>query len=250
MSQPLNPQTLPVDDNVNPYAFNIALNGEWFLKKGAMIAYYGQMRFEALGTASLSAMVARQFSSPLYTGQWVVAAGQGSLMIAQRGLDINSFDLEDGNLTVRATNLLAFQTGLSLKQSIVPGFLTLIGTGKFLAASNGPVVFAEPPLRVDPEALVGWADCPSPSHHFDAGWMQDFLGAVGASLFGRASGEEKQFDFTGAGTVLLQSSEMVVEDPALLAQITDQTGLLGIPQIQSLASSLQARIAQSQGGQQ
>ena len=111
-----------------------------------------------------------------------------------------------GNLTLRAANLLAFDPTLELKQSIVPGFLTLIGTGKFLASSSGPVIFAEPPIRVDPQALVGWADCPSPSHHFDARWMGGFL-ASAMGLLGVTSGEERQFDFTGAGTVLLQSSE-------------------------------------------
>ncbi|MCW2621331.1 MAG: hypothetical protein JWL64_933 [Frankiales bacterium] len=246
MTTPLGPGTLPANDNVNAYSFNIALNGSWFMRKGAMIAYYGQMRFEALtSVGSLTGMVAKQFSSPLYTREWVVATGQGQLMIADRGLDVNSLDLEDGNLTVRASNLLAFTPELQLKQSIVPGFLTLIGTGTFLASSNGPVIFAEPPLRVDPQALVGWADCPSPSHHYDAGWMGDFLGAAGA-VFGRTSGEERQFDFTGAGTVLLQSSEVVVEDPALLAQITDQTNLLGTGQVQSLLTTLQARVSGQQ----
>jgi uncharacterized protein (AIM24 family) len=242
MTTPMGPAELPKNDNVNPYSYNIDLNGTWFTRKGAMIAYYGQIRFEALSSVgSLSGMVAKQFSSPMYTREWVLASGQGQLMIADRGHDVNSLDLEDGNLTVRAQNLLAFTPDLQLKQSIVPGFLTLIGTGTFIASSNGPIVFMEPPLRVDPQALVGWADCPSPSHHYDAGWMTDFLGAASA-FFGRASGEERQFDFTGAGTVLLQSSELVVEDPALLQQITDQTQSLGTGQVQSLIGSLQQRV--------
>lgn len=66
------------------------------------------------------------------------------MILADRAFDVNSFDLEDGNLTIRSGNLLAFQPGLSLKQSIIPGFLTLIGTGKFVAASNGAVHFVEP----------------------------------------------------------------------------------------------------------
>jgi uncharacterized protein (AIM24 family) len=246
MSTPLSPGTLPKNDNVNAYSYNIDLDGTWFTRKGAMIAYYGQVRFEALSSVgSLSGMVARQFSSPMYTRDWVLATGQGQLMIADRGHDVNSLDLDDGNLTVRAQNLLAFTPDLQLKQSIVPGFLTLIGTGTFLASSNGPIVFAEPPLRVDPQALVGWADCPSPSHHFDAGWMTDFLGAA-QGFFGRASGEERQFDFTGAGTVLLQSSELVVEDPALLAQITSQSEALATGQVTSLIGTLQARVQAAQ----
>jgi hypothetical protein len=207
-----------------------------------MIAYYGQIRFNPLNAMdNLRAMVAAQFSSPLYARDWVVASGQGKLILGDRGFDINSFDLDDGNLTVRAANLLAFSPGLALKQSIVPGFVTLIGTGKFLASSNGPVMFAEPPVRVDPQALVGWADCPSPAHHHDAAWMASFLGAA-QGFFGRTSGEERQLDFTGAGTVLLQSSEIILEDPSILAAATAQTSLLSTNQLTALQRTIAARL--------
>jgi uncharacterized protein (AIM24 family) len=242
MSTVLNPATLPVDDNLNPYAFCVDLTGEWFMQKGRMIAYYGQIRFTPLNAMdSLQAMVSSQFSSPLYARDWVVASGQGKLVLGDRGFDINSYDLDDGNLTVRASNLLAFSPGLALKQSIVPGFVTLIGTGKFLASSNGPVIFAEPPVRVDPQALVGWADCPSPSHHHDAAWMSSFLAAA-QGHFGRMSGEERQLDFTGAGTVLLQSSEMMLEDPSILAAATEQTNLLSQSQLGALQRTIAARL--------
>lgn len=238
MVTPLDPTTLPVDGNVNAQCFCIDLRGEWFVQKGAMIAYYGQVRFEGLAAVSnLASLVASHFSSPLYASDWVVAVGQGKLLLGDRGYDIDSYDLDDGNLTVRASNLLAFSTDLTLKQSIVPGFLTLIGTGKFLASANGPVMFVEPPVRVDPQALLGWADCPSPSHHFDAAWMHGFLAGASA-LFGRESGEERQFDFTGAGTVLLQSSEAVREDPALLRTLESQAQSLSVGQLQHLAARL------------
>ncbi len=100
-----------------------------------MIAYYGQIQFTALThglQGQLLHMVAQQFSAPLHLGDYVVAEGYGKLILGDRGYDINSYDLDDGNLTIRAANLLAFEPGLSLNQSIVPGFLTLIGTGKFL----------------------------------------------------------------------------------------------------------------------
>ena len=203
------PNSLPDDDNINPYAFSINLNGEWFTSKGAMIAYYGNIDFSGVAAfASRAAWVAARFSSPLYTQDWVVAAGQGKLVIGDRGNDINSYDLEDGNLTIKAVNLLAFQPSLELKQSIVPGFVTLIGTGKFLASSNGPVIFVEPPFRADPDALLGWADCPTPCHHYDHTYMRGALGMARAMTgIGGQSGEEHQYDFRGAGTVLMQSSE-------------------------------------------
>jgi uncharacterized protein (AIM24 family) len=188
-------------------------------------------------------MVANQFSAPLYMGDYAVAEGFGKLIIGDRGYDINSYDLDDGNLTIRASNLLAFEPGLALNQSIVPGFLTLIGTGKFLASSNGPVMFAEPPLRIDPEALVGWADCPSPSHHYDQGWISNFL-AAGAHMMGINSGEERQFDFTGAGTVLIQSSEKVLSDTHVVRSIEGQIHGITPSGLQRLNGVIAAKLAE------
>ena len=205
--------TLPVNDNVNPYAFSVELDGQWFLQKGKMIAYYGQVDFQAIGAGPLDRLIAENFHSPTHAADWVVAQGRGKMLLADRSYDINSYDLDQGNLTIRSGNLLAFQPGLALKQSIIPGFLTLIGTGTFVAASNGAVHFVEPPIRVDPQALVGWADCPSPCHHYDHAYLRGVLGGVRALTgIGGASGEEHQFEFVGAGQVLLQSTESVLAE--------------------------------------
>ncbi|MET0451301.1 MAG: AIM24 family protein [Mycobacterium sp.] len=248
MSQVLNPSVLVGDDNIpdNSYAYCIDLNAPWFIRRGAMIAYYGQMEFKALTHGLVGGalqMVAQQFSAPLYLGDYSVAEGYGKLIIGDRGYDINSYDLDEGNLTIRAANLLAFQPGLALKQSIVPGFLTLIGTGKFLASSNGPVMFAEPPLRVDPEALVGWADCPSPSHHYDQTWITSFM-AAGAARMGINSGEERQFDFTGAGTVLIQSSEKIMDDSIIVRTIEGQLHGISSPGLQRLNAVIASQMSQ------
>ncbi|MFB4318636.1 AIM24 family protein [Actinomadura sp. 21ATH] len=239
-----NAMTLPSNDNVNPYAFSVDLNGQWFAQKGKMIAYYGQVRFEALSAGPLDALVASSFHSPLYAHDWIVAQGQGKLVLADRGFDVNSFDLDQGNLTIRAGNLLAFEPGLELKQSIIPGFLTLIGTGRFVAASNGPVHFVEPPIRVDPQALLGWADCPSPCHHYDHSYVRGVLGAA-RSVFGigGTSGEEHQFDFTGQGTVLMQSSEAVANEDTLLRDLEGQVGMLGTGGLQRLHHTIGQRLA-------
>lgn len=238
-------QTLPENDNVNDYAFSIALDQEWFLSRGAMIAYYGNATFEAVTAfASKAAWVAARFSSPIYAQDWIVAAGKGKVVVADRGYNVNSFDLDHGNLTIKAGNLLGFQTSLELKQSIVPGFVTLLGTGKFLASSNGPVIFTTPPFRADPEALLGWADCPAPCHHYDADWMaRSFMAGV-QGMLGRESGEERQFDFTGTGDILIQSSEIVREDPALMRIVESQTNMLSAGQRGSLGQRL---VSQAQG---
>ncbi|MDN4521270.1 AIM24 family protein [Mycolicibacterium austroafricanum] len=250
MGQILTPASLNGSDNLpdNGYGYCIDLTSPWFIRKGAMIAYYGQMEFRALTHGLMGhtlQMVAQQFSAPLYMGDYSVAEGVGKLIIGDRGYDINSFDLDNGNLTIRAANLLAFEPGLALNQSIVPGFLTLIGTGKFLASSNGPVLFAEPPLRVDPEALVGWADCPSPSHHYDQAWITSFV-AAGAARLGINSGEERQFDFTGTGTVLIQSSEKVLDDSIVVRTIESQIFGISPPGLQRLNQTIASQLAEQQ----
>jgi uncharacterized protein (AIM24 family) len=242
-----NPNTLPVNDNINPYSFAVDVNGQYFVQKGRMIAYYGNLKFEALNAGALSNLIAHHFSAPLYHNDFMVASGNGKLILGDRGFDINSYDLEDGNLTVRAGNLLGFDPSMELKQSIIPGFLVLIGTGKFLASSNGPVHFMEPPVRVDPQAVVGWADVPSPCHHYDHSYMQGVMGMARAfSGFGGSSGEEHQFDFTGKGTVLMQSSEAVVETPAMIAEIEGQIGILGVPGLQRVQARVQQQLAAQQ----
>jgi uncharacterized protein (AIM24 family) len=239
--------TLPSGDNVNPYAFCVDLRGDWFVKKGAMIAHYGTITFQAVTAYdSVGAHLAARFSSPVYVQDWVVASGTGKLLLADRGFDVNSFDLDDGNLTIKASNLLGFAPTLDLKQSIVPGFVTLLGSGTFLASSNGPVIFVEPPFRADPEALLGWADCPSPAVHYDTAWMSSNLRGLLQGALGRESGEERQYAFVGDGTVLLQSSEVVREDPALLRTVEQQTHQLSLQQAGTLGQQL---VARAQSGQ-
>ena len=71
-----NPNTLPVDDNINAYSFCVDLNGQYFVQKGRMIAYYGQMKFESLNAGPLSGLIAAHFSAPLYHNEFMVAIGQ------------------------------------------------------------------------------------------------------------------------------------------------------------------------------
>jgi hypothetical protein len=80
-----------------------------------MIAYYpatqgSGIRFEPLTAASVGGFVASRFSAPLYTRDWVVASGAGHLILGDRGYDINSYDLTDGSLTLRAANLTRLQS--------------------------------------------------------------------------------------------------------------------------------------------
>jgi uncharacterized protein (AIM24 family) len=181
---------------------------EIFIRKGKMIAFYGQLQFEALGSSLLDILIKQTFNAPLYINHFIVARGQGQLIIGDNGNDIASYDLDDANMTIKASHLLGFTRNIVCQESTMPGFLTLIGTGKIFASSNGPVHFLDLPCRVDPNAVLGWADCPSPSYRYDYSHVAGVISMVGAVSGITLSGEEKQIDFSGQGTVLIQSSEM------------------------------------------
>jgi len=206
-------QTLPSADNLNRFSYAIEVSDRRpiVMQKGRMIACYGQLRFETPGRTLHGIITSELFNLPMYANDFVIVSGQGKLILADYGRDVNSFDLENGNLTIKKQNVLAFQGGIRCQQSVMPGYLNFIGTGKFLAASFGPVHFMEPPVRVDEDALLGWADMPCPSYYHDYEHAHGLFGAIGAASGLTLSGEERQLDFPltagVAGTVLLQSSE-------------------------------------------
>ncbi len=239
----LNPQNLPQDDNINRYAFCVDVRDQMFIQKGRMIAYYGNLRFESLGAGPLDVLVQHAFNSPLFINDFVVVSGQGQLILGDRGNDVNSFDLDDGNLTVKADHVLGFTKELRCQESIVPNYLTLTGTGKFLASSNGPVHFMEPPARVDEAALLGWADLPCPSVRYDHGYVRNALQAAGSLLGVRRTGEEEQLEFAGKGTILVQSSEETLKGRSDLQAILAQLGGLQQNDLQRLQSSISQRLS-------
>ncbi|MEI6206762.1 MAG: AIM24 family protein [Desulfuromonadales bacterium] len=202
-----NPGNLPKNDNLNRFAFVVDVEEEIFIRKGKMIAYYGQLQFEALGSSLLDILIKQTFNAPLYINHFIVSRGHGQLILGDNGNDIACYDLDDANMTIKASHLLGFTRNIVCQESTMHGFLTLIGSGKIIASSNGPVHFLELPCRVDPQSVLGWADCPSPSYRYDYGHVAGLVSMVGAVSGITLSGEEKQIDFSGQGTVLIQSSE-------------------------------------------
>lgn len=220
-----NPNNLPKNDNLSRFAFVVDVAKEMFIRKGKMVAYYGQMKFESLGSSLLDILVKQSFNAPLYINNFIVTSGHGQLILGDNGNDIACYDLDDANMTIKASHLLGFTMGVTCQESTMPGFLTLIGNGKIIASSNGPVHFLDLPCRVDEQAILGWADCPSPSYRYDYEHVKGFVSAVGAMTGFSLSGEEKQIDFSGQGTVLIQSSEVGAGDGALAHLLSQIPGL-------------------------
>jgi uncharacterized protein (AIM24 family) len=236
-----NPNTLPKNDNLNRFAFVVDVEEEIFIRKGKMIAYYGQLQFEALGSSIVDILIKESFNAPAYIQNFIIAKGRGKLILGDNGNDIASYDLDNANMTIKAKHLLGFTKEVICQESTLPGFLTLLGTGKIFASSNGPVHFLDLPCRVDEQAILGWADCPSPSYRYDYAHVNDLLSLVGVMTGITLSGEEKQIDFTGQGTVLIQSSELSLENPTLI-HLLSQLPALGRTELNSLSAAVAQQI--------
>lgn len=239
-----NPANLPKNDNLNRFAFVVDVTEQIFIRKGKMIAFYGNLSFEAMGSSVVDMLARHAFNAPKYIHNFVVAQGQGQLILGDNGNDLACYDLDAANMTIRANNLLGFSKDVICQESTLPGYLTLIGTGKVIASSNGPVHFLELPCRVDEQAVLGWADCPSPSYRYDYDHVKGFVAAVGAVSGFTLSGEEKQVDFTGAGTVLVQSSELELAGSSTLAHLLQMLPMLGKEDLSTLSLSVQQQSQQ------
>lgn len=242
-----NPATLPQNDNLNRFAFVVNVEEQIFIRKGKMIAFYGALRFEAMGNSLLDILVKHAFNAPKYIHHFVVAQGLGQLILGDNGFDIACYDLDNANMTLRVENLLGFSKTVTLQESTLPGYVTLLGTGKVIASSNGPVHFMEPPCRVDENAVLGWADCPTPSYRYDYAHVEGFVSAVGALTGFTLSGEEKQVNFTGSGTVLVQSSERGVGRDGAIAHLLAQLPGLSKNELTTVSASAQSHMKDGRG---
>src|SRR5207244_74011 len=71
------------------------LNGEFMARTGSMVAYQGQVRFEALGSGGIG-----KFLKQKLTGEGVPlmrVSGQGDVFLAERAADIHLIDLDQGD---------------------------------------------------------------------------------------------------------------------------------------------------------
>lgn len=233
-----NPGNLPKNDNLSRFAFVVDVAEEIFIRKGKMIAFYGQLKFEALGSSLLDILVKENFNAPMFVNNFVVAHGQGQLILGDNGNDLACYDLDNANMTIKASHLLGFSKDVLCQESTLQGYLTLLGTGKVIASSNGPVHFMEPPCKVDEQAVLGWADCPSPAYRYDYQHITGVLTAVGAVTGITLSGEEKQIDFNGAGTVLIQSSELDAGHTGTLQSVLAQLPSLSKTELTNLSMAV------------
>ena len=202
----------------NSKMLKVEMNGEIMARTGSMVAYQGQMQFQALGSGGMGKWLKQKL-----TGEGVPlmkVAGRGDLFLADRASDIHLIDLDPGDaITINGANVLAFDPTVQYDIKMVQGMGALSNAGLFNCVFSGqgriaittqgtPVVMTvDQPTYADPQAAICWSANLQTGYH-----RAEQLGL--GTLLGRSTGEAFTMSFSGQGFVVVQPSE---EAPAGLA---------------------------------
>jgi uncharacterized protein (AIM24 family) len=217
----------------NSKMLKVELNGEIMARTGAMVAYQGQMKFQALGAGGMGKWLKQKM-----TGEGVPlmkVAGSGDLFLADRNSEVHLIDLEPGDaITINGSNVLAFESTVTYDIKMVQGLGMFSSAGMFNCVFSGqgriaittkgtPVILnVDQPTYADPQAAICWSTSLQTGYH-----RADQMGI--GTLLGRTTGEAFTMSFAGQGFVVVQPSE---EFPGGLAgngggQRQQSQGLLG-----------------------
>jgi uncharacterized protein (AIM24 family) len=187
-------------------------DGLVYTKTGAMIAYYGDLKFERAGIKDQGGL--GKFVKAKMTGEsasTMKVQGTGVLYCADMGKTVRILRLQGETVFVNGANCLAYSHSLDWDIVRTKGgtmlagglfSLQLSGQGYCAITTMGqPVVLGVDqahPLCSDPNATVAW------SSDLQVGVKTD----VSLKTFtGRSSGESYQLCFNGQGFVVLQPFE-------------------------------------------
>lgn len=198
----------------NSKLLKVALNGEVMARQGSMVAYQGQIGFEAQGAGGIG-----KFLKQAVTGEGIPlmkCTGRGDLFLADAASDVFLIDLEGGHdgLTINGKNVLAFEPTLNWDIRRVSGAGMMSNAGLFNCVFTGqgriaitckgtPVVLnVDQPTYSDPQSAVCWSASLQTGMH-----RADQMGL--GTLLGRTTGEAFTMSFAGQGFVVVQPSEEV-----------------------------------------
>ena len=192
----------------------VNLDGDLWIKAGAMTAYVGNIRFTREGI--LEKGIGRMLKKAV-TGEGArltKASGQGRMYLADMGKSIQILNLDHEAIFVNGNDLLAFECPIDWDIRMMRKMTAVVAGGLFNVRLEGKGMLAisthfEPltlmvkpgyPVRTDPNATVAWSGNLEPEFKIDAS-LKTFLG--------RGSGETVQMEFNGDGFVVIQPYEEV-----------------------------------------
>ena len=197
------------------YMLELNMNNQTvMLKKGAMVAYTGDVKFEREGLLSqgIGNLIKKSISSE--GASLMKATGTGRVYVADSAKKIRILRLENEAIFVNGNDVLAHEDTLKgdikmMKSvgGIVGGGLFQVkvsGTGHIAITTHGDplTLLVKPgqPVFTDPHATVAWSDSLTPTIKTDISLK---------TLIGRGSGESFQLKFEGEGWVIVQPYEEV-----------------------------------------
>ncbi|MBI4749232.1 MAG: AIM24 family protein [Acidobacteria bacterium] len=211
---------MPTFEMINSKLLCVRLNNEEvFTKRGAMIAYKGNVTFaKSSGGAGFGQAAMRVVTNENL--QLMVSRGSGEVFYAYLGKHVTLLKLNGERFYAESESILAYdsrlragtefmgnQGGMSgLVRGAVTGqglfTTTLEGHGELAVLSDGDMIGIDVnpsnPVFVDPDAYIGHRGQLTSSIKTDVSWK---------TFVGQTSGESYQLQFTGNGTVYIQASE-------------------------------------------
>ncbi len=198
----------------SPRMLDINLNGEVWIKMGAMVAYTGNVKFEREGILEqgIGNLLKKAVSGE--GTRLTRAVGNGSVFCADTGKKITILQLENDVIFVNGNDLLAFEMALKYDIKMMKKMSAILAGGLFNIRLEGTGMVAitshydpmtlpvtpNAPVTTDPNATVLWSGNLEPSFKTDIQLK---------TLLGRGSGESLQMQFQGEGFVVVQPYEEV-----------------------------------------
>lgn len=194
--------------------FGMAIgSGSFFAKKGSMVAYTGDFKFEKrlLGTNdndSLFKQLCNHIGKKLAKENLEImeVMGAGTVYLADEARHVTVIDLfKNNSLFIENENILAFTKGchygidffpigpISQKGLFMTQFTGITDKSQIAITTTGNPLVIETPCSADPDAVVGWTG-PSPEIKTDINYK---------TLFGQTSGESYRMYFNKPGHIVI-----------------------------------------------
>lgn len=195
------------------YILELNINSQTvMIKKGAMIAYDGNIKFEREGMLSkgVANMLKKAVSGEGTT--MMKATGNGRVYVADLAKKIRILYLENEAININGNDILAHEDSLKSEVKLMKSIAGVMGGGLFQAGISGTghvaitthgdpltlIVKPGKPIFTDPNATVAWSGNLKPEFKTDISFK---------TFIGRGSGESFQMKFEGDGWVIVQPYE-------------------------------------------
>ncbi len=196
-----------------PHMLELNLNNQTvMLKKGAMVAYEGNVSFKREGMLSkgVGNLLKKAVSGEGTT--MMLTSGTGKVYVADFAKRIRVLYLENEAINVNGNDVLAHEQSVKSDVKMMKSVAGMIGGGLFQVRLEGTghiavtthgeplTLVVEPgkPVFTDPNATVAWSGNLKPEVKTDIS-LKTFIG--------RGSGESIQLKFEGQGWVIVQPYE-------------------------------------------